>query len=314
MEIDQAIESLVDAVTDGLRKLPELTANPHGTIFHFTDAGGVLGILCGKNLRATRAVCMNDTSELTFGMALARSIVLERLKSTSASALRPVWEEALQAFDQASSPPLGKRLKMDAFVISLCERIDKSVHWLHYGRGGFGYALGFDPGCIAQEGWSLVKVIYKGATQKRVILDLLGGFEESTVALLQEYAKTPLDVARLHATAGQLMMNFSAMVAPCFKHSAFEAEEEWRLFKVTIEGQSLATANQLIKFRNVGAIITPYIELPLGDLSCLREIVTGSQVPEDPVNESLRLLLQSLELDPATVKVSKSTVPVRGAA
>jgi hypothetical protein len=31
-----------------------------------------------------------------------------------------------------------------AYVISFCSRTDRSVHWLHYGRQGTGFALGFD--------------------------------------------------------------------------------------------------------------------------------------------------------------------------
>ena len=44
------------------------------TLFHFTDCGGLIGILKERCLRASLASALNDTSEVAYGIEMAKRI------------------------------------------------------------------------------------------------------------------------------------------------------------------------------------------------------------------------------------------------
>ncbi len=55
------------------------------------------------------------------------------------------FRERVQHFLDPKNAFAEKLLDLDAFVVSFCARANQSVHWLHYGRNGTGWAIGLDP-------------------------------------------------------------------------------------------------------------------------------------------------------------------------
>src|SRR5207249_3562878 len=138
-----------------------------------------------------------------------------------------------RAYDLLSEPfassPLA--LRIDSFLASFCGRVDKSVHWLHYGRQGLGYAIGFNSACIETAGWSSVPVTYDNATTENFFNSYFDVIEKKATEMLAGGA----DSFEVNIIASQLLATFSTALAPCFKHVAFADEEEWRLFGLHME-------------------------------------------------------------------------------
>ncbi len=315
MNSTKAIDDLIDTTIAAAQDLPALSRKPEGLLHHFTDAAGIIGIIRDKQLRATRASCMNDEREILHGRDVGRSVVARRLDQQPGSRFSGIWQNAIDYFDSTPEAPSIPRIKFDAFVVSFCADVNKSVHWLHYGRGGHGYAIGLDPRALDRVNWSLVPVTYERELQEAMMASVFEKIEQKAAALVDEIVSPTKElVSEVELTAGHLLGDVSSMLAPCFKHESFKSEEEWRLFRTTAESDATTRDEDFrLSFRSSGGLVVPYAEFSLGS-DAVRAITMGYQVPEHPSKESFRLLLRENQVDPANVTIGKSGVPVRGAA
>src|SRR5215468_10817969 len=133
-------------------------------LFHFTDSNGLIGILNKRTLWATLATSLNDVSEIQHGLGRARKL----LESNAADAPSSFLKKIEHYLDPANAFPLGT-WHLHTFLISLCARIDRSVHWLHYGRSGTGFAIGFDANGLEKSPFVLVPVIYDEQAQDQLL-------------------------------------------------------------------------------------------------------------------------------------------------
>jgi hypothetical protein len=311
----EAIHRLIDASIKAATDLPAFSRKPEGLLYHFTDAAGAIGMVRGKMMRATRASCMNDAREILHGKDLGRSIVADRLQTGPDSRFSTIWKNAIAHFDGASDVPPVLQIQFDAFAVSFCARDNRSVHWLHYGRGGHGFAVGLDPKALELPNWSLVPVTYDETAQREMLGAVFDKIEKTAAELVDRPVRPSDDlVSKIESTAGHLLMDVSSMLAPCFKHDSFSSEEEWRLFRTTAESEKIQRDKDLhLSFRASGGLVVPYAEFPVAPEG-FKKITMGYQVPEHPVVQSLKLLLRESGIDPSHVEIVKSVVPVRGAA
>ena len=127
---------------------------PQDGLYHYTNAGGLYGILTDEKLWATHAAYLNDSQEFLFGMGL----IQEELKN---------FERELKVMDTSSDPEFSDlvammppaisrglqlelqeraaflRQKAGPFVTCLSAARDQLSQWRGYGAGG-GYAIRFD--------------------------------------------------------------------------------------------------------------------------------------------------------------------------
>ena len=311
----EAILQLIDASMNAATNLPEFSRKPEGLLYHFTDAAGAIGMIQSKQLWASRASCMNDAREILHGRDLGRAIVADRLRADPGSRFSTIWKNAIAHFAGASDVPPVLQIQFDAFTISFCGRDSRSVHWLHYGRGGHGFALGLDPNALERAKWSLVPVTYDEDDQKRMLATIFDNIQETAANLVDVPVRPTEDlVSKIESTAGHLLMDVSSILAPCFKHESFSSEEEWRLFRTTAESEKVTRDKDFhLSFRASQGLIVPYAEFPVGP-EAFKKITMGYQVPEYPVRKSLEYLLRESGIDPSSVEIDKSNVPVRGAA
>jgi hypothetical protein len=311
MKPEEIVDSLIDSATAAVQGID--VPNPDGLLLHFTDAAGLIGILQSKTLWGTRASCMNDTSELTHGKVLAREVVQGRIGAEPNARFAATWKTALEHFNAHADTPSGRRLHTDAFVTSFCARADKSVHWLSYGRGGFGYAVGIDSSLLDLAGWSLVPVIYDEAEQRRVLAEIYDKIQVAVATLADTFKSAPPIVDMIESIAGDLVADVTGLIAPWYKHPCFAAEEEWRLFRPRVEGKNVKPERMFpLKFRAYRDWVVPYAEFVVKP-EAFRKVIMGSQVPDHPTRQSLRLLLRENGIDLATCEIEQSNVPVRGA-
>ena len=122
------------------------------TLYHYTDAKGLLGIVQGQTLRATDVQFLNDGEELIYAARQiskhARNRADEICRQLSqdpncddylAQRLRAI----AKAVDDHADGQYGQ-----VFVSCFCSEPDLLSQWRSYGRDG-GFALGFDSGDLA---------------------------------------------------------------------------------------------------------------------------------------------------------------------
>lgn len=306
---DMALNRLIEtAITltrlDGaaLASIPEL--------YHFTDEPGAIGIIKSASLWASRAQCLNDSSEIEFGLRVTRTVLQRRIEAGSGSVERRFRETALKYLEPQAAPPILP-FDVDHFVISFCERADKSNHWLHYGRGGAGYALGFEPDGLKRSGFDLAKVLYKLSEQEKVVLHAAEVLEAEMLRICEQVENT--GARWTIEIAGHLFATLMSGLASRFKHPAFEDENEWRLIVLDIpevEGRDRPSLER--GFRSVNGLVVPYLVVPFGKVGGLplRSVLLGARVDLQSNRTALQRLLRESGV-PASVRIEQSTVPVR---
>jgi hypothetical protein len=115
------------------RPLPE-------EIWHYTDAGGLIGILQSGKIWTTQVTCLNDTLEQRYFGDLVHGAVKERRKQNTDPVLEPLFrvaDEVLEAPDFTA---------VSQFVACFSEAEDDLGQWRGYGGGECGYAIGLRAG------------------------------------------------------------------------------------------------------------------------------------------------------------------------
>lgn len=282
------------------RELRKASGECPSELFHFTDAAGLLGILRHRTIWASFVESLNDASEVEYGVALART-VLEQEPADVDAAFRAIVVRFLDPIEADSV----FRIEWRPFVVSFCERADLAVHWLHYGRDGTGYAIGFDRG-IAQSPFELFRVVYDTAEQSAQIRSLT----RAMFATLQDVSRS-VAVDGLADVAAHMTASFLRALAVRFKHDSFAAEQEWRLITHDLlihgtrqdEGPAIETC-----YRTIGGRIVPYKPYA-PPLFAPSRLVVGASAAMACRDHALAQLLETAGC-PA-IPVMRSTVPVR---
>ena len=179
---------------------------PAGSLFHYTTAEGLQGIIEKNELWASSAYFLNDSAEITYGCDLLKQVIDQWILDNprpaamtirAANDLRKMFGEDL----------LNMTVIKPIYLVCFCEDDNLLSQWRTYGERG-GYSLGFrlPPDEFTQQGFTpepktytskWVKVEYSRSEQAkkcRYILDeLLPIFDESdTAKALIELDVSPL--------------------------------------------------------------------------------------------------------------------------
>lgn len=219
------------------------------TLYHYTGAAGVTGILREKKLRATNFSFLNDPSEVQYGLELALSI-LEKEKGPSTRGDR---NNLLRAIEES----LRKQDASEVYVCCFTTCRDDLSQWRAYGTAmGARYCIGFS----TEELLTQVEKVPTLLSLKRVKYDL---GEQS--ALIQGVIKRAIDIvperhlsedeirSLAEAVAGRLADLFPEMKSP-----SYSAEEEWRFIYFDFDESVLE-----VFFDSTRGVVRPYIEFPV---------------------------------------------------
>jgi hypothetical protein len=269
-------------------------------IHHYTDSGGLIGIIQSKTIRATNVRFMNDSVEATFGWErIERFLASKTPTSARENDVIQIALQALRGIRDADNLP-------DSYIACFSEKDNDLSQWRAYGHGR-GFSIGFDSEELNQlaraisGSSSALPVIRKVAyTDQQQNLILQTNYEQQVLAQLNSSAATD-------ALAGAFTV-MAIMSGPALKHPAFQAEEEWRLqffFEKT---------DQRIQFRDSAMGVTPYIDVPLckpdnKTIDGVKEVRVGPQRhPEEALRAARQLLIRNgLE----SVEVKSATIPLR---
>jgi hypothetical protein len=236
-------------------------------IYHYTDPGGLIGILRRGRLWATSARHLEDESELLYAETIHEEVLGEiKAQHPSASIESRLAEKChveLRPYRPGGGPlsrGSGKRRTwlgevLDRYVSCFSTRDDLVNQWKEYAKGGAGFAIGFNrrelQKAIQPRGTGrgelvyLAKVRYSVEAQKRELMSIFGDY---CAAISASSPPSHVDFCAAE------IVDALALRASLFKHPKFEPENEWRIIIEALGGRSD------LCFRSSVDKVIPYIE------------------------------------------------------
>ena len=194
---------------------------PTTTLYHYTSAAGLLGIVESKSLWASGIHYLNDISEYRYAGSIARDFAARSLNADPDHA----WRESFLELLDATNVILAQTM---VFVASLSEAGDRMSQWRGYCPTGGGFSIGFSPQLIHQlatrQGYDLVKCEYDVKEQTAICEELIseGCRAAKEYELKETFRREP---AGLWRGLYKPLQRF----APALKNPSFAEEQEWRL-------------------------------------------------------------------------------------
>lgn len=242
-------------------------------LFHYTDLGGLQGIVSNHDLWLTHSLYCNDDEEMLHGYRLAREVLDEERADPAATSERTDYLDQLARLLAAPVPE-------GVYICCFCRADNLLSQWRSYGANGSGVSLSFDPmGFAGIAGpdmphglMRLWKVFYEPERQRQSVRSAIDfGFNQVYLPVEER--------ARQAADGIQFFI-------PTFKHQGFEEEREWRLIFTPAPGLPIHP-----RFRSARGMLVPYYTL--------QDLRTGGQPGGDPW---YRLPLQSVRVGPSAHK------------
>ena len=216
-----------------------LNKTPTRTLYHYTNATGLLGILEG-GIWASSVYHLNDSGEFRFAMSLIGERVQQRFKGEN-RAVNQKYDQMLFVLQEMYVP-------IQAYVASFSEEGDQLSQWLTYPRAQNGYAIGLSPGqfdLARTEGFQLVPCVYDRQEQDRL-----------ADAIVDAWVVLPSEGEDFEKALQENILTAAAAI----KHPGFEQEAEWRLIKIQVVG---AGQSKAVSFRPGRNGLVPYLSAPL---------------------------------------------------
>jgi hypothetical protein len=287
---------------------------PGPTIYHYTTASGVRGILSSGAIYLTDAFFLNDKSELSYGRDLVLEVLTER-RDAAVGVLQQFFATGISAFDPFGEGPF----QLAYYVASFCENGNLLSQWRAYGGGGAGYALGFASEPLLHSRTKLLdqalpavlhRIEYERVNQRRLVEFAIDRCVQFLEADLQS-ADTEFrrDIV-LSGWFGVLAIQLADLF-PQFKHPMFSEEREWRLTLALRPHQE----RPLLAFREAGNDLIPYIpfrfSLRTTRLLPLREIVLAPASEPELRRRVLSKVLSAHHYSVDEVRIIGSEIPLR---
>src|SRR5262245_9298739 len=308
LELSSPVYNLYQHVN---QKRIDATSRPvPSRLYHYTNTGGLLGIVERNTLWATHINYLNDASELRYARALVEAALLGYDHKGNSAPVLEFVRRAREMFDLSKT--------MDVFVSCFCEQGDLLSQWRGYAQAGEGYSIGVDGDRLGEIGGGLNfffgNVVYDREVQEEIIGYILGSFVEGV---------NELTAAQPDAKVSSLVDEFChifrrALWYPLvtFKDATFAEENEWR----AIEIMNRSDTEKRVRFRPGANRLIPYIEVDFANLKPvapyqqtgkipIREVFHGPTLNPDLSVRALQLLLAKHGHVDAEVKGSR--IPLR---
>lgn len=246
-------------------------------LYHYTDTGGLIGILSNTRIWLTNAGFLNDTEELSFGASEASELLQEKAAETEsidgASDTNLAVANSLRRMSssiETISAPDGPSFEFP-FVASFSQARDNLSQWRGYSANG-GYCIAFhkktlqkylvpaDTESFAARGSNIpsLRPVNYGLQAREYLREEVETFKNALLDLPNRSSSDDSDTYYLvkHLLKPALVLT---------KHPAFQAEQEWRIYQIDpIAG---------VKFRS-----SPLGPVPFTEVTFLPEAVAEVMV------------------------------------
>jgi hypothetical protein len=279
------------------------------TLYHYTSAAGLRGIIESQKLWFTSYRHLNDPSELTHGMNVAHRLLKEIGEGAGDGLVKMFCDLVDNLFQH------GNFADVFGFYIASLSRADNDLgQWRTYADNGQGFALGLDPNLFEAietpnpkpTEHIVMPVVYgNDADQRyRAAIEVAAGIVQANRPHLSD---KEVGIPFMREMANQLIAGQLIGISLGVKHEAYSNEREVRL--VVLGTQHAQKSDVRTRIR--GSEIVPYMEsdLPLRDNDGIVEIVIGPAA--DPSGkDAVRHLLRSFGIEPDD-RIRESGIPYR---
>jgi hypothetical protein len=314
---------------------------PPGTLYHYTDSNGLLGIVKNRALWATHVQYLNDSSEFIYARDLMKEVVAKAAEGVPGSPRARLRHSILEDRDEIEDSDENEdNWFEEQFVTCFSERGDGLSQWRGYGKSIGGYSLGF-PFEHLRDVQEAINRNLDGHmfdySNPRVTAELFRCWYDKPVQkqLIEEVFERGVrhcEKRGEHLTDAEVAALGRAMLRPisrAYKDPAFADEREWRLV-INIDRPSRGVSygfgaswepegeqprenkkdQVTVEFRGGEFTLIPYVAVPLtaNGSFCIAEVVVGpTPLPE----LARRAAIHYLRSNVPGVKVSRSECPFR---
>jgi hypothetical protein len=275
---------------------------PEKPLFHYSSLKGLHGIVTSKSIWATHYMFLNDSTEYTYGIGLAKTMLKKFIKEESKNFCCKLSYDEMKAIEDRADHIEN----IPVFVSSFSEICDLLSQWRGY-SGIEGVSIGFDfsklEDKIVFQGFYLTKCIYKKEEQLEMIDSLWDDSKNETKINGDKDAKN------INTYLVNVALNFLGkcmLFSPIFKDESFSEEKEWRLISNSFRFNK---SDPRIKFRIKKSAIIPYVEFKLTEKNkplSFSKIILGPSSRNNALSEfSVRSLFSTKDVDCSDIKYSK---------
>jgi hypothetical protein len=310
------------------------------SIFHYTDAAGLVGIVTSKSLFATHYRCLNDSTEAKvirdlIMPILEREVAIVTPKLIERGWLKPAFYEEYGANGhriQAESIYRAIVQTIDNvspyFVLSFCrhdENTDQFEHgllsqWRGYSNGG-GVAIEFDEaGIDAFLHSEDAQFIYGVSKTSDVLYENFESlfkpeqFEGLAGALIAKlFGNQDTSQITGKKNIDEVIRDY-ILVAPFLKHAGFREEREYRMVLAPVRkrhgDKGFKGEHKPIKFRIRNGSIVPYVEIfeTKDTILPIRSVIVGPHADQEMLLEAVEMILENAGVK---AEVRTSQIPFR---
>jgi hypothetical protein len=312
------------------------------SIFHYTDAAGLFGIVSSETLYATDYRYLNDSSEgrpiRNYIMPIFEHEIADIMKKLIAGGFlkedyyKQLGTQAnfLEAQKMYVAFVRGVDNVSPFFVASFCRHQPDSYEYQHgllsqwrgYADSG-GFAIEFDEDKLdslakeetqrfAYAGFKSENVSYSTHESVFEAADYAGVAGAMIGDIFKSVGK---DVSGItgQKNLDEAVLKY-AQTAPFLKHQSFHEEAEYRLVFVCIRSRQIPEGMdrpaKRIQIRRKGSLLVPFIELFGAEdmFAAVNAIIIGPHPLQDKQEEALKMFLEGEDL---SVPVRKSDTPYR---
>ncbi len=247
-------------------------------LYHYTTAGGLLGIIRKQELWATDIRYLNDSTEFYLGRDAFKRVVKDKLQPMDKDTLE---KRTLLALDGLLDLPKETLKQFPIYVCSFSLLRNDLSQWRAYCHDG-GYSIGFPTDRLRA----------LGERHDFVLTECKYGLKEAGYAIDAAFDGLKSCIPQSEEEATSMWLSHALVLgcfAATFKHEAFDCEKEWRLV--------CFTNRRPRQFKKHGDCLVPYVPFKLDDAALWEgaHIVVGpcSRENEELRLESVKALLES---------------------
>lgn len=283
-------------------------------LYHYTDIGGLQGIIESQQLWFSHINTLNDPNELKYGKNVVLSEINKReveIGDSDFSVFCKIIKDTISGF--------GITLH-HAFITCFCEKENLLSQWRGYSEFGGGYCLGFNfnentriffeenngstptiDNLTSQQQPLLRKIIYDADLQLEIVNEcidrLVEGYNRGLPGKLSRMFR---DKNYHSALMGSQGIDPLLDLAISFKHPAFKEEDEWRFINIVSDNYD----PENFSFRYNSKMLIPYRKTYVSNINDesifpLNSITIGPSLDHAVAKTSIKLLLNK------AAKVSK---------
>jgi hypothetical protein len=282
-------------------------------LYQYTNSAGLRGIFDSQKMWFTDYRFLNDPSELSHGMDMARDMLLDAQNGLDGR-VRFFLKCAADMFCRENV-----EATLAFFVASFSRARDDLGQWRAYADNGRGFAVGFAPRMFRIKGEAnpspdenafLGSVLYDVGdvlSRHRLAIDeAIEIFRTAVDAQASLMADRAIGIAFIQEFSRHLIASPLIWNALTSKHPAYKHEQEVRLLM-------MGTTDMLAPFimtRSRGTEIVPYIPYPwnVREPGAIVEVLVGPAAPHG-AEDAVRVMLATYGLK--DVAIERSEIPYR---